>query len=160
MPTEPQDRPHCNIYVAPGRMAASTKSSTEKETSAYLTDCKFDQKLRDASESRDVSLQKKTMAGIFQGLGWETDRLVKGTRELWNFYFEEITQVKLEKWSQGRCVWLGDSAYCPLPITGQGTNLAILAACILASKRVRDAENPTTACEQYEKDMRPYVSRM
>ena len=160
MPAEPQDRPFCRVYTAPGRRAATTKPWTEKETSAYLTCGKFHQKLRDARESRDVKLQKQTVAGMFQGLGWETDRLVKGMMEAQNFYFEEISQVMLNKWSQGRCVLLGDTAYCPSPLTGQGTNLAILGAYVLAFRLVKDAENPTKAFEQYEKDMRPYVDRV
>lgn len=77
-----------------------------------------------------------------------------------NFYFEEISQVKLGKWSQGRCVLLGDTAYCPSPLTGQGTNLAILGAYILASKVIKHAEDPTAAFEEYEKDLRPYVDKV
>ena len=107
-----------------------------------------------------MELQKKTVAEIFQGLGWETDRLVKGMMEAKNFYFAEISQVKLTKWSQGRYVLLGDTAYCPSPLTGQGTNLAILGAYVLASKIFKNTENPTDAFEQYEKDMRPYVNKV
>ena len=69
-------------------MSALTKPWTEKETSAYMNYCKFDQKLHDAREPRDVKLQKETLARLFQGLGWETDRLVKGMMEAQNFYFE------------------------------------------------------------------------
>lgn len=160
IPAEPQDRPYGNLYSAPGRRSAFTKPCTEKETSAYLSYCKFDQKLHDARESRDVKLQKETVAGIFQGLGWETDRLVKGMMEAQNFYFEEISQVKLDKWSQGRCVLLGDTAYCPSPLTGQGTNLAILGAYVLASQIVKHVNNPTEGFTQYEKDIRPYVNKV
>ena len=160
IPAEPQDRPYGNLYTAPGRRSALTKPWTEKETSAYLTCGKFDQKLRDARESRDVKLQKQVMADHFQGLGWRVDRLVKGMLESSNFYFEEITQVVLDRWSQGRCVLLGDTAYCPSPLTGQGTNLAILGAYVLASKLVRNVDDPTKAFEQYEKDMRPYVNKV
>ena len=160
IPAEPQDRPYANVYSAPGRRSVFTKPLTDKETSAYLSCCKFDQRLRDARESRDVELQKKTVAEIFQGLGWETDRLIKGMMETHNFYFEEISQVKLPKWSQGRCVLLGDTAYCPSPLTGQGTNLAILGAYVLASKIIKNPENPMDVFEQYEKDMRPYVNKV
>ena len=160
IPAEPQDRPYGNLYGATGRRFAFTKPFTEKETSAYLTCGKFDQKLRDARSSRNVGLQKKTVAETFQGLGWDTNRLVKGMMESRNFYFEEITQVKLDKWSYGRCALLGDTAYCPSPLTGQGTNLAILGAYVLASKLVKDAENPQKAFEAYEKDIRPYVNKV
>lgn len=80
--------------------------------------------------------------------------------EAQNFYFEEISQVKLSKWSHGRCVLLGDTAYCPSPLTGQGTNLAILGAYVLASKLVKDGDNPRKAFEEYERDLRPYVNKV
>lgn len=65
IPTEPQDRPYRNIHVAPGRKSASSKPCMEKETSACLDYCKFDQKLRDARESRDVQLQEKDVSRDF-----------------------------------------------------------------------------------------------
>ena len=160
IPAKPHDRPYATLYQAPGRRAVFTKPWTEHETSAYLTYCKYDQSLHDARESREVNLQKTRLATIFEGLGWETDRLIKGMMEAENFYFEEISQVKLNKWSQGRCVLLGDTAYCPSPLTGQGTNLAILGAYVLASKLVKDRDNPTEAFEEYERDLRPYVNKV
>lgn len=160
VPAEPQDRPYANVYSAPGRRTVLTKPWTERETSAYLTYGKYDQKLHDARGTRDVDLQKRSFAEVFRGLGGPADRIVKGMMDSQNFYFEEITQVVLDKWSQGRCVLLGDTAYCPSPLTGQGTNLAILGAYLLASKLVDHADDPTEAFEQYEKDMRPYVNKM
>ncbi|KAL8794793.1 MAG: hypothetical protein Q9182_007590 [Xanthomendoza sp. 2 TL-2023] len=160
IPAEPRDRPWATSFSRPGRRAAFLKPQTEKESSAYLTVAKHDQRLRDARESRDVKRQKDIVAEIFEGQGWEVERIVKGMMETKNFYFEEISQVKLEKWSQGRCVLLGDTAYCPSPLTGQGTKLAILGAYILAAKLVKDIDNPEKAFEQYDKDMRPYVNKL
>ncbi|KAI4273490.1 MAG: hypothetical protein LQ337_004591 [Flavoplaca oasis] len=160
IPAEPQDRPYANLYQATGRRGLFTKPMNEQETSAYVMHCKYDQRLHDARESRDVDRQKKAIAALYQGLGWETDWLVKGMMETKNFYFEEISQVKLNKWSHGRCVLLGDTAYCPSPLTGQGTNLAILGAYLLANKMVKNMENTVKAFEEYETEFRPYVNNV
>ncbi|KAL6714525.1 hypothetical protein ACLMJK_007950 [Lecanora helva] len=160
IPAEPQDRPYANLYNAPGRRTVFIKPWTEKETSAYLTCAKFNQQLHDARESRDAERQKRVISEVFHNAGWETDRLIEGMMNTQNFYFEEISQVKLDKWSQGRCVLLGDTAYCPSPLTGQGTNLAILGAYVLASNLVKNVENPTEAFKSYEKDVRQYVEAM
>ncbi|KAL9599929.1 MAG: hypothetical protein Q9219_003491 [cf. Caloplaca sp. 3 TL-2023] len=160
IPAEPQDRPWANLFSAPGRRSAFTKPWTEQETSAYLTCGKFDQKLHDARKSRDVKAQKERLAYIFEGLGWETERPVRGMMDAQNFYFEEISLVMLDRWSHGRCALLGDTAYCPSPLTGQGTNLAILGAYVLAYHLVTNREDFSAAFEQYEKDMRPYVNKV
>lgn len=160
IPAEPRDRPYATLFSAPGRRAVFTKPLSEQETSAYLTWCNTNQEFRDARASRDITLQKQVVADHFKNLGWETDRLIRGMMETNNFYFEEISQVMLTKWSKGRCVLLGDTAYCPSPLTGQGTNLAILGAYVLASKLTDMKEDPVKAFEHYEKDLRPYVNRV
>jgi len=160
IPAEPQDRPYARCYLAPGRRNASLKPFTEKLTSTYLCLAKYDQQLHEARESRDLGRQKKAIAALFKGSGWECDRLVKGMMETDNFYFEELCQVRLEKWSRGRCVLLGDTAYAPSPLTGQGTNMAILGAYVLASKLVKQPQDPERAFAEYERDYRPYVNKV
>ena len=160
IPAEPRDRPWANFYIAPGRRCALTKPWTETETSAYMTYAKYDSQLHYARESRDIAAQKERLASLFQNMGWETDRLISGMKEAQNFYFEEISQIFLKKWSYGRCVLTGDTAYCPSPLTGQGTNLAILGAYVLAYHLVENRDDPTKGLEGYERDLRPYVDKV
>lgn len=159
VPAEPQDKPYCRVCQFPGRISITTKPETETRTSCYIGTVKYVQSLHDARESRDVTKQKAAVKEYFTGLGWETERLLKGMVDTDNFYFEEISQVFLDKWSQGRCVLLGDTAYCPSPLTGQGTSLAIVGAYMLASKIVESPEDPERAFEAYERDFRPYVNK-
>lgn len=35
-----------------------------------------------------------------------------------DFYCQQIAQVKMDRWSKGNVVLLGDAAYCPSPISG------------------------------------------
>lgn len=76
-------------------------------------------------------------------------------------------QVRLHRWSSGLVVLLGDAGYCPTPLTGLGTSLALVRAYILAGE-LADAEGGTTATEQraiqeafdrYQSRMRPYVQQ-
>ena len=164
IPARPHDRLYATLLNAPGRRAVLLKPLTDEQTSAYLTCGKFSPQLREARESRNMEVQKRVLARHFEGLGWETDRVLEGMKETQNFYFEEITQVKLGRWSDGRCVLLGDTAYCLSPLTGQGTNLAILGAYVLAVKLVKahqeGEKDPRRAFEAYERDLRPYVDKV
>jgi 2-polyprenyl-6-methoxyphenol hydroxylase-like FAD-dependent oxidoreductase len=77
-------------------------------------------------------------------------------------------QVLLDRWSRGRLVLLGDAGYCPSPLTGLGTSLALVGAYILAGELTAASPDATTATEQdalqgafdrYEIRMRPYVKQ-
>lgn len=159
VPAEPQDQPYFRVCQFPGRINISTKPENEKRTSCYMGCVKYVQALHDARESRDVDQQKTALKKYFSGLGWETERILKGMMDTDNFYFEELSQVYLDKWSRGRCVLLGDTAYAPSPLTGQGTPLAIVGAYLLASKLIESPEDPEKAFETYEKEYRPYVNK-
>lgn len=159
IPAEPQDKPYARSCQFPGRKLVFIKPETEKRSSAYLGTVKNVEALREARRSRDVTKQKTAIKEYFQGSGWETDRILEGMMDTDNFYFEEISQVYLNRWHQGRCVLLGDTAYCPSPLTGQGTPLAMIGAYVLASKIIATPDNPPKAFEEYDKDFRPFVNK-
>lgn len=66
----------------------------------------------------DQKAQQAWFEKEFQGAGWLTERCVKGMKESGDFYMQQIAQVKMEKWSKGRVVLVGDAAYAPSPISG------------------------------------------
>lgn len=53
---------------------------------------------------------------------------------------------------------LGDAGYCPTPITGMGTSLAILGAYLLAGELARHS-NVEDGLLSYERLFRPYVEK-
>jgi hypothetical protein len=101
--------------------------------------------------------QKEYFAQLFKGAGWESERLIAGMKEADDFYTYEVAQVKMDKWSKGRVVMIGDAASCPSPISGQGTNLAITQAYVLAAMITRYPDNYERAFTEYEADLRPWV---
>ena len=108
-----------------------------------------------ANAAGDRMKQKQAFAELYSGLGWETPRVIEEMMKAENFYSDELVQVKLQKWSQDRVVLLGDSAWAPSPFTGQGNQLAIIGAWVLAQELSRN-RNPV-AFEKYEKRLRSYV---
>jgi 2-polyprenyl-6-methoxyphenol hydroxylase-like FAD-dependent oxidoreductase len=114
----------------------------------------------------DVTAQLDLLEHHFAGVGWEAPRLLRAARSASDFYLDAMGQVRLDRWSQGRVVLLGDAGYCPSPLTGLGTSLALVGAYILAGELAASSENTAAvadnaavqgAFEHYETLMRPYV---
>lgn len=59
---------------------------------------------------KGVEQQKDLMKEYFHDAGWECDRLVDEMEKADDFYYDMVAQVKMEKWSRGRVVLLGDAA--------------------------------------------------
>jgi len=108
-------------------------------------------------EKIGIQGQKELMERLFADAGWEAKRVIEGMRTSEDFYMQEIAQVKLPRWSKGRVAVLGDAGYCPSPISGKGTTLAIIAAYVLAGEITQHRDDLAAAFDGYEKEMRPLV---
>jgi 2-polyprenyl-6-methoxyphenol hydroxylase-like FAD-dependent oxidoreductase len=110
-----------------------------------------------AYDRKNIAQQKDIMAERFAGVGWETPRLLDAMRTAPDFFFDSMGQVHLERWSSGRAVVLGDAGYCPTPLTGLGTSLALVGAHVLAGELAAANGDHAVAFDRYEQIMRPYV---
>ncbi|MEV8631669.1 FAD-dependent monooxygenase [Streptosporangium sp. NPDC051023] len=109
---------------------------------------------------RDVDRQKQLLREQFAGLGWEVPRLLG--RELDNasaFYFDSITQLRMDTWSRGRVSLVGDAGYCPGPAVGGSTSLAVVGAYVLAGELAEARGDHTRAFPAYEREIGDYVRR-
>jgi 2-polyprenyl-6-methoxyphenol hydroxylase-like FAD-dependent oxidoreductase len=66
--------------------------------------------------------------------------------------------VVLDTWAHGRVALLGDAGFCPSPLSGQGTALALVGAYVLAGALATEPD-PATAFASYERTLRPWVER-
>ncbi|MCJ1434348.1 hypothetical protein MMC27_003715 [Xylographa pallens] len=158
IPKEDQDWPYSQLCHFPGRRIIWLRPTGKesKMTSAYLIHLHDDiPNLRRANAAGDRQKQKEAFAEVYSGLDWETPRVIEQMMRAENFYSDELVQVKLQKWSQGRVVLLGDAAWAPTPFTGQGNQLAIIGAWVLAQELSKNRNQ--VAFEMYEKRLRSYV---
>ncbi|MEV3992071.1 FAD-dependent monooxygenase [Streptomyces sp. NPDC049837] len=91
-------------------------------------------------------------------LRWEGPRLAKAAEEAPDFYCDAMAQIRMDHWSRGRTVLLGDAGYCPSPLSGQGTSLALVGAYVLADALAGAAGDHGAAFAAYETRMRPFVA--
>lgn len=100
--------------------------------------------------------QRAFLRSVLAGNGWESDRILDAMEDSEDFYFDSITQIRMDHWSRGRVTLLGDAGYCPSPLSGQGSTLAVVGAYTLAQELGRHTE-VTRALTAYEDRMRPFV---
>jgi 2-polyprenyl-6-methoxyphenol hydroxylase-like FAD-dependent oxidoreductase len=102
----------------------------------------------------DPAAQYDLLRRRFAGMGWHTPRLIESLADAYDFYFDEMSQVHLPRWSTGRVALLGDAAFGPSPMSGQGTSLALIGAFLLAHHLATEAD-AAMAFELWEKQFRP-----
>lgn len=158
IPKEDQDWPYSQLCHFPGRRIVWMRpvGKESKVTSVYLIHAGDKvPHLHLANAAGDRPKQKEAFAELYGGLGWQTSRVIEQMMRAENFYSDELVQVKLPQWSQNRVVLLGDAAWAPSPFTGEGNQLAIIGAWVLAQELSRDRS--PAAYEMYEKRLRSYV---
>ncbi|PXY23255.1 monooxygenase [Prauserella coralliicola] len=142
------------LYNTPGRLAAMYHTPRADGAKALLL-----HRVNDETEidRRDPVLQQEHLRSTFDGMGWETDTILAEMERATDFYFDSVTQIKIDRWSQGRVTLVGDAGYCPSPMSGQGSSLAIVGAHVLAEELARH-DSHETALAAYEARMRPFVA--
>ena len=101
-------------------------------------------------------MQRKRTAEVFANDGWEVPRLVEAMQKANDLFFDTVSQIRMPRWSSGRVALVGDAAYAPSFLSGQGTSLALVGAYVLAGELASqpDAE---AAFAAHERALRPYV---
>jgi len=106
---------------------------------------------------RDVQEQMQFMREIFADFGWEVPTIFAHMLHSNDFYFDAVCQVKMGAWSKGRVALVGDAGYCASPLSGQGNNLALVGAYILAGELRAAGGSHAAAFSRYNELMRPFV---
>jgi 2-polyprenyl-6-methoxyphenol hydroxylase-like FAD-dependent oxidoreductase len=110
-------------------------------------------------DRHDVEQQKQLLASTFAGEGWQVPRMLEAMWQAPDFYFDRVAQVQMDRWATGRVALLGDAAFCPTPMSGMGTSLAIVGAYVLAGELASGGDNYGDAFMRYQKTLRGAVDR-
>ncbi|MCX4958348.1 FAD-dependent monooxygenase [Streptomyces virginiae] len=142
-------------YVGPGRTALTYSTARDDGAKAMFLFASGPLEY----DRRDRASQQRLLAEAYAAEGWEVPRLLDGMDGATDFYFDSLSQVRMDRWSTGRVVLLGDAAYCASPASGQGTSLALVGAYVLAGELAAAGGRHSDALAAYEREMRPFVER-
>jgi 2-polyprenyl-6-methoxyphenol hydroxylase-like FAD-dependent oxidoreductase len=102
---------------------------------------------------RDVARQKELLRAAFTGMHPDVDRWLAEVDATPAFYFDSISQLRMDTWSRGRVTLVGDAGYCPGPAVGGSTSLAVYGAYVLAGELAQAGGDHQRAFPAYEHRM-------
>jgi 2-polyprenyl-6-methoxyphenol hydroxylase-like FAD-dependent oxidoreductase len=104
----------------------------------------------------DVERQNQLLMSAYRGSGWKVPELMAEIPGAGEFYMDAISRVTTDRYSNGRVVLVGDSAYGNA-LGGFGTGLAIVGAYVLAGELHRASGDYKVAYAQHEFKLRGYA---
>lgn len=152
----PHQDPHAAVsYAAPGRQV--TRYSLNDGSTVFLLVFASEAKLDIGPH--DIETQKNVLSREFGSDEWECRDILCRLNEASDVYFDSVSQIEMETWSQERATLVGDSCGCPSLLAGEGSSLAMAGAYILAGELKRARGEHATAFANYERFFHPVVSR-
>ena len=99
------------LYSVPGRTAAvfSTRHASRAVAQFFFAGPPVGYDYRDAGRQQEI------VARAFDGIGWHVPELLGQMAGADDFYFDSVSQVRLDRWSAGRVALIGDAGYAAGP---------------------------------------------
>lgn len=142
------------MYTVPGKIVMLVGLSERSAIAVFI----FKQDVELTYSVHDRERQKQLLVDAFKDEGWETPKLLELMQTAPDFYFDSVSQIRMERWSNGRVALIGDAAYCPTLLSGHGAQLGLAGAYVLAGELKAAGGDYRRAFEAYERELRPFVA--
>jgi 2-polyprenyl-6-methoxyphenol hydroxylase-like FAD-dependent oxidoreductase len=106
----------------------------------------------------NIRTHKSILHAQFDDAGWECRRILEFLDKSDELYFDRVSQIKIDRWTRGRVALVGDAAFCPSLLAGQGAALAMVAAYVLAGELGKSHARPEIGMQRYEEILRPFIT--
>lgn len=147
----PRDKDVYVAYAVPGKQVA--RFAMREDRTMFL----LVYAARHSATSHDVCEQRKQLHHQFAGEGWECEEILAALDRCDMLYLDRVSQIRMRRWSANRIALVGDAAYCPSLLAGQGCALAMLGAYVLAGELARAGGDHLIAFPHYEKALRKFM---
>ena len=96
----------------------------------------------------------------FGHMNWIVPDLLQAGKKAKDFYFDEVSQVVLPKWRNGRVIFVGDSCQCISLLAGQGASMAMAGAYTLAKSLEEYPDDLEAALADYERSLHSDIEKL
>lgn len=146
----PRDEGVYVLHGAPGRQIARFALHQDRTLFLFIFAGRSD-------PAPGLAAQKTLLKEKFADVGWECPRILEALEACEDLYFDRVSQIRLDRWSRGRLVLVGDAASCISLVGGQGSALAMTQAYVLAGELATARGRFEDAFARYEALLRPYL---
>jgi 2-polyprenyl-6-methoxyphenol hydroxylase-like FAD-dependent oxidoreductase len=74
-----------------------------------------------------------------------------------DFYFDKVSQVRMDRWSRGRIALVGDSCFCPSLLAGEGAAFAMAGSYLLAGELKAALGDYERAFRRYQAQFKTFI---
>ncbi|MEV5200625.1 FAD-dependent monooxygenase [Streptomyces sp. NPDC053720] len=141
------------MWNTPGRAAALYAVEDNDEVHVLLN---FTHPKPPLDAFRNPEAQRNLVATVYADAGWEVPGMLAAMRDAEDLFFDGVSQIRMPRWSSGRVALVGDAAYAPSFLTGQGSSLALVGAYMLAGS-LADRDH-AAGFAAYERNTREFVT--
>ena len=140
-------------YTMPGRQVARFAIRDDRTMFFFLY---ADDRIADP-DPRDATERRAALHRAFADAGWECPQILQAMDRVGDLYFDRVSQIRMNEWSKGRVMLIGDAAACVSLLAGEGTGLAMTEAYVLAGELNRAGQDYRAAFDRYEQRLRPFI---
>ncbi|TVY22957.1 Transcription factor [Lachnellula hyalina] len=164
-PVQEGERYIATMFMATGKRGIMVRRHNPHEIQVYVGGTTDSVRLKNARRGNSEE-EKEALAEVLYGAGWQTEEIVRSMKNADDFYCERLGLIKLDCWSKGRMVLIGDAAHCPSANTGMGTTSSMVGAYILAGEigshcGAEDTKDGlAVALKAYEEKFRPFMNQV
>lgn len=144
-----------SMFNVPGKQVAVYSLKGERTATFFI----FTAPGKINYQYHDDENQKQILKNEFINSGWKCADLLSKIDTTSDFYFDSISQIKMDHWSKGRVTLVGDACCCPSLLSGKGSTLAMVGAYILAGELKLANGNYKYAFAEYEKIFKPFIDK-
>ncbi|MEO8276925.1 MAG: FAD-binding domain [Thermoanaerobaculia bacterium] len=99
----------------------------------------------------DEAGKKALIRERFAGAGWELADFLDGLDAASDLYLDRVSQIRMQPWHKGSIALVGDAAFAPSFLAGQGSALAMIGGYVLAGELKRSGGDIPAALAAYER---------
>jgi 2-polyprenyl-6-methoxyphenol hydroxylase-like FAD-dependent oxidoreductase len=142
-------------YAEPGRQIS--RYALRGGRTAFLFIFAREQRL---AQIPDLASAKALLRDTFKQDRWEeVPEILRRLEACDDLYFDSVSQIRMSSWSRGRAALVGDAAYCPSLLAGEGSGFALAGGYLLAGELQRASGDHLQAYRAYEERFRPFIER-
>jgi 2-polyprenyl-6-methoxyphenol hydroxylase-like FAD-dependent oxidoreductase len=126
----PRDELVAVSHAAPGRQISRLSLRDDRTLFLFV----FRDEYLTADSPSSEQERKAVLTSVFADVGWECPQILAAMENVRGLYFDRVSQIRMDRWTQGRTALIGDAAACVSLLAGEGTGLAMAEAYVLAGE--------------------------